>query len=80
LLPSSLVFPLKGLELLSLFGCCIEHVRIEEVADLFIIVLQGLEDKEGGYYKEDFGIALFEKFSKLLVLLCCRLNNLGEMK
>lgn len=50
------------------------------MADLFIIVLQGLEDKERGYYKEDFGIALFEKFSKLLVLLCCRLNNLGEMK
>lgn len=41
----TLVLPLQGLQLLALLRHRIEHVRVEEMANLFVVVLKALEDQ-----------------------------------
>lgn len=54
----ALVLPLQGLQLLALLSYRVEHVRVEEMANLFVVVLETLEDEQGGDYEEDFGVSL----------------------
>ena len=80
LLAAELVLLLQALKLLARLRNRVKHVRVEEVANLFVIVLQGLEDQQGRYYEEDLGVSLLEELSKLFMFLRSSLDYLRKVQ
>ena len=56
------------LELLSLQRFLIEHVRVEERADILIVALKTFQDEEGRNDKENLGLPALELFREFLML------------
>jgi hypothetical protein len=71
---------LQALKLLARLRNRVKHVRVEEVANLFVIVLQGLEDQQGRYYEEDLGVSLLEELRKLFMFLRSSLDYLRKVQ
>lgn len=71
---------LQALKLLAGLRNRVKHVRVEEVANFFVIVLQGLEDQQGRYYEEDLGVSLLEELRKLFMFLRSSLDYLRKVQ
>jgi hypothetical protein len=71
---------LQALKLLARLRNRVKHIGVEEVANLFVIVLQGLEDQQGRYYEEDLGVSLLEELRKLFMFLRSSLDYLRKVQ
>lgn len=71
---------LQALKLLARLRNRVKHIGVEEVANLFVIVLQGLEDQQGRYYEEDLGVSLLEELCKLFMFLRSSLDYLRKVQ
>ena len=77
---AAFVFQLEHLQLLALLRVRVEHVWVEEAADLLVVILQRLQYQQRRDYEEYLAVSLFKLLSKLLVLLSSRLNNRRKMQ
>lgn len=66
--------------MLALLRLCVEHVWVEEAADLLVVVFQTLQDQQRRDVYEDFRVALFELLSKRRVFFSRRLDDLRKVK
>jgi hypothetical protein len=71
---------LQALKLLARLRNRVKHIGVEEVANLFVIILQGLEDQQGRYYEEDLRVSLLEELRKLFMFLRSSLDYLRKVQ
>ena len=71
---------LQALKLLAGLRDRVKHVRVEEVANFLVVVLQGLQDQQGRYYEEDLGVSLLEELRKLFMFLRSSLDYLRKVQ
>ena len=65
---------------LAFLGARVIHVGIEEATNLFVVVLETLQDEQLWYNEEYLSVTLLELLKELSVLFSCRLNYLREMQ
>lgn len=64
---------------LSNWGVWFEHVRVEVIAQTFIIIFKRFENEQARNSDKYLSILIFDLAFKLLIFLCCSFNNRGEM-
>lgn len=68
-MPAIIITCFQILQLLTLQTLFVEHVWIEERADVLVISFEALQYEEGGDDKENLRLATLQLFRELFVLL-----------
>ena len=80
LAPQTLVQPFQVLHLPALLRLGFEHIWVEKAANLLVVVLETLKDKQSGNVQEDLGVPLLQLLRKLFVLFGSGFDDLAEVK